>query len=188
MVRFAPSLSNTAVLLEYKKLRPVLVVESMVVFITLYLGVALGDLCIFFYVFNLAITRRLWIYCVCFWVLWYYQYRVLFARKGHSKHRATNLLQKLPPPSLQEGHCGRGGWPQPQKDSRSRGELDQPTHKNRCSQMGLPPRMRFAKAHEELGLHCRELNIGWLEGAKVRKNIQRRELAVSFNVGDLAKI
>ena len=66
MVRFAPSLSNTAVLLEYKKLRPVLVVESMVVFITLYLGVALGDLCIFLYVFNLAITRRLWIYCVCF--------------------------------------------------------------------------------------------------------------------------
>ena len=188
MVRIAPSLSNTAVLLEYKKLVPVLVVESMVVFITLYLGVALGDLCIIFYFLNLAITRCLCIYCVCFWVLWYYQYRVLFARKGHSKHRATNLIQELPPPSLQEGHCARGGWPQPQKDFRSRGELDQPTHKNQCSQTRLPPRMRFVKAHVELGLHCRELNIDWLEGAKVRKNIQRWELAVSFNVGDLAEI
>ena len=51
MVRFAPSLSNTAVLLEYKKLVPVLVVESMVVFITLYLGVALGGLLYIFLCF-----------------------------------------------------------------------------------------------------------------------------------------
>ena len=64
MVRFAPSLSNTAVLLEYKKLRPVLVVESMVVFITLYLGVALGDLCIFFYVINLAYPPFMDLLCV----------------------------------------------------------------------------------------------------------------------------
>ena len=66
MVRFAPSLSNTAVLLEYKKLVPILVVACMGVFITLYLGVAIGDLCELFYVLRLTVTHHLWIYYVCF--------------------------------------------------------------------------------------------------------------------------